>query len=320
MEMYSIYPKQIRQILMSMKQPEKVQEIRMRIGQPLCVRVGEKMYYVTPKGNLIQRKDMSYFVNRQEIEITFEKLSQYSLYACQEQLKSGYITLEGGHRVGICGSVIYDARGGVKLTKITSINMRIARRLPLPIASFLPFLLEEGALANMMIISPPGCGKTTLLREMITYLSDNHKDWEGINVGIVDERSEIANRTATGTGFYLGTGTDVLDHCKKSEGMLLLLRSMSPDLIAADEIGGEEDLKAVEYIRYCGCKLLLTVHGASYEHVMRRALIGEYLTKHPFERYLFLEGRQAEGRRLEILDSEGKVLWNGMLKGEIDHR
>ena len=249
-------------------------------------------------------------VDQEELKIIFEKLSQYSVFAYKEEIGEGYITLKGGHRAGLCGKYYYDGIEKPQIKNISSINLRVAREVKNCALPIVPWLFEGEEFCHTLLVSAPGCGKTTYLRDLIRLLSDGTGSISGKNVSVVDERSEIGNRTRMGEGFYLGKRTDLLDHCPKAEGMLMLLRTMTPKILAADEIGGKEDMKALAYVRNCGCKLLMTIHGSSLQDLFFRPVVGKYLKQFPFERYIYLEkGKKAE-RRIRIYAKQGEeLLW-----------
>ncbi|MEL7657037.1 MAG: stage III sporulation protein AA, partial [Bacillota bacterium] len=227
----------------------------------------------------------------------FNSLLNYSAYAYQEELANGYITIEGGHRVGICGRTVME-NGRVKTIKdISSINIRRSREI-IGVSDPCMGYLTKGKhhIYNTIIVSPPKCGKTTLLRDMVRNFSTL-----GFQVGVCDERSEISGMYNGLPSYNLGGRTDILDGCPKDKGMIMLIRSMSPDLIATDEIGKKEDCHAIEAAVCAGISLLTTIHGSSYEDVINSG-IGEMVEKGVFERLIFLSNVPAIGSISAIRD------------------
>ena len=173
----------------------------------------------------------------------------------------------------------------------------------------MPFIVENGEVCHTLIISPPCCGKTTLLRDVIRQISNGNAWCEGKNVGVVDERSEIGGAYQGVPQNDLGIRTDLLDCCPKAEGMMMLIRSMSPEVVAVDEIGTGEDIRAIESVVNCGCKLLATVHGNSMEDMKQKPLLNRLVESHVFERYIVLDAKPHAGSVQTILDGRGTTLY-----------
>ena len=175
----------------------------------------------------------------------------------------------------------------------------------------IPYVTEEGKLCHTLIISPPGCGKTTLLRDLVRQISDGWETFPGYTVGVVDERSEIGGSYQGIPQNDVGIRTDVLDCCSKAEGMVMLLRSMAPQVIAVDEIGNYEDIRAIEMTLNSGCKLLATVHGSSIDEIRKKPLLERLMKEHVFERYIILQKETAGqiGKVQEIYDERGTCLY-----------
>lgn len=293
-----------------------LQEIRLRADAPLIVRYDNKEYFISEQSTFTKKLSESYIITKAEIKETMEFISNYSLYAFEEELKQGFITIVGGHRVGIAGKVILE-EGRIKSMKyISFINIRLSHQVKGCADSVLPYVVrEDGSIYHTLIISPPGCGKTTLLRDLIRQLSNgeevtlNTHYRPGMQIGVVDERSEIAACYMGIPQNELGIRTDVLDCCPKAKGMMLLIRSMAPQVIAVDEIGLGEDIEAIHYAIGCGCKMIATVHGGTIDEVREKPMLGDLIKKHVFERYIILSSQEQIGKVTEIYDERGSRLF-----------
>ena len=279
-----------------------LQEIRLRVGQPVIV-LYKGREYILPTDSREKRR-----VGKEEIRETIEYISNYSLYAYENELKQGFITVEGGHRVGMAGQVVMEA-GKVKNIKyISSVNIRISHEIEGCAGSLFPYIASGGQVCHTLIISPPRCGKTTILRDLIRQVSDGNEWIKGCTVGVVDERSELGACYLGTAQNHLGMRTDILDCCPKAEGMLMLIRSMAPQVIAVDEIGSGEDVHAIEYAMHCGCKMIATVHGKSIEEIRKKPLFEQMVKERRFERYVVLDGRERVGEIEGIYDERGTVI------------
>jgi len=277
---------------------DEVQEIRIRIGKPLMLVLGQGDY-LSPT-----------LVQREEIHRTLQLMSRSSLYALEEELRNGYLTLPGGHRVGVVGQGVIE-EGRIKTLKnISGFNIRVSREVKGAADSLLPYLinLSGGEIYHTLIISPPQGGKTTILRDLARQLSNGRGDLNlpGIKVGIVDERSEIAACFAGVPQRDVGLRTDVLDACPKAEGMMMLIRSMSPQVIITDEVGRLEDVEAIEEGVNSGVKIVASVHGSQMSDLEKRPSLLRLLENKIFERFVFLERKNGTGKVVKILDSQGQ--------------
>ena len=279
---------------------ERLYEIRLRVGRPLFLTYDGGECFLRKPGQ------EQYLVTREDLKETLEYVSGYSLYAYEDEIRQGFLSVQGGHRVGVTGKVILDGNRIRGMKYISCINVRLAHEVQGCADPVMPYIRTEDWVANTLIISPPRCGKTTLLRDVIRQLSNGTDKIPGLTIGVVDERCELAGSYQGVPQNDLGMRTDVLDGCPKTEGMQMLLRSMSPDVVAVDELGCEEDYRAVESVIHCGCKLIATAHGYSLEDIMEQPLFYRLMGAHVFERYIILGRRNQAGFVEAVFDGNGR--------------
>lgn len=286
---------------------EKTEEIRMRAEKPMIIYGQGEEWYIDKEGrrtgDILRAGKISYA----EIQELVDYWCQDSRYAYQKELKNGYLTMKGGHRIGICGEAVISREEKIQTIKhISSLNIRIAHQCKMAGAQVLAHLYNGDRLYNTLIISPPGAGKTTMLRDLVRRISDGSRNALGKTVGLVDERGEIAACFQGIPQLDVGMRTDVLDGCPKAEGMMRLLRSMSPKVIAVDELGSMEEGKALLKMAGCGCSILATVHGNNLEEIEKKKLLRCLLEEQIFERIMVLERK--EGRFLVCLYKRGEEI------------
>ena len=297
----NLFAENIRKLLIEEKPDyDSIYEIRLRTGKPLFLVYSGGERCLKIKGR------EPYLVTGQDLKETLEYVSGYSLYACEDEIRQGYISVQGGHRIGVAGKVILDGNHIRGMKYISCINVRLSHQVPGCADSVMPYIQDGEHLSHTLIISPPRGGKTTLLRDVIRQLSNGREDIPGVTVGVVDERSELAGSWQGIPQNDLGLRTDILDACPKAEGMQMLVRAMSPDVVAVDELGREEDFRAVESVIHCGCCLIATAHGNSLEDVLRQPFFQKLKEMEIFEKYIVLGGRNQVGAIKGIYDGKGK--------------
>lgn len=301
-QIQNLFAGNIRQLLVEADLDyDKLYEIRLRVGRPL---------FLTYDGGecfLRRRGQEQYLVTTEDLKETLEYVTGYSLYAYEDELRQGFLSVQGGHRVGVTGKVILDGNRIRGMKYISCINVRLSHQIPGCADEIMPYIRNKDWVANTLLVAPPRCGKTTMLRDIIRQLSNGNDEIPGLTVGVVDERSELAGCYQGVPQNDLGMRTDVLDGCPKSEGMQMLIRSMSPQVVAVDELGKEEDYQAVESVIHCGCKLIATAHGNSMEDVLEQPFFRKLVETKVFERYIVLgKGRHA-GVVEAIYDGEGDL-------------
>ncbi|CAG7642293.1 stage III sporulation protein AA [Paenibacillus allorhizosphaerae] len=300
---------------------EQLQEIRIREHRPLEVIWGSGSGFVSASGTLCRELEQAYRPTRQDCANLLEQLTQHSMYSFEEELRRGFITVAGGHRVGLAGRTVVE-QGKVKYVKdISGFNFRIAREWKQAGAGVLPYLIDPSGeqVYRTLVISPPQLGKTTLIRDLARLLSSERSQQatghtgsgRSFKVGIVDERSEIAASVKGVPRFDVGPRTDVLDGCPKAEGMMMMIRSMSPEVLIADEIGRVEDAEAIHEALHAGISVIATAHGRNAADVQRRPILRGLLSEGVFERFVVLERRRETpngGPGFAVYDKQGRRL------------
>lgn len=288
---------------------ENMQEIRLRINEPLIIIYNNSEIFLDDNGNRTNNIDRAYKITPVDIKETLEYISNYSLYAYEDEVRQGFITIAGGHRVGLAGKVILEGNRIKSVKHISFINIRLSHQIKGCSKKIIPYVADKNHIWHTLIISPPRCGKTTLLRDLIRLLSDGYDDVAGVTVGVVDERSEIGACYRGVPQNDLGMRTDVLDCCPKSYGMMMLIRSMSPRVIAVDEIGGRDDIDTIYDVINCGCKIIATVHGNSIDDIRSRPGLRKLVEERIFERYIVLNNKGNAGHIENIFDERGSCLY-----------
>jgi stage III sporulation protein AA len=292
-----------------------LEEIRVRESRPFEITWGDRYSFLDERGQLVTQEAKAYKPTRQDCLTLLEMLTNHSLYTFEEELRRGYITIAGGHRVGLAGRTVLDQGHVKQIRDVSSFNIRIAREIQGVGQEVLPHLFDPPQISihHTLIISPPQQGKTTLIRDLARLISRgewgaNHLNTAGKKVGVVDERSELAACFKGVPRFDLGPRTDVMDGCPKAEGMMMMIRSLSPDVLVVDEIGRPEDANAIHEAVHTGIRVIATAHGANYEDVRMRPVLKQLLEEGVFTRYVILHRTKGAPATFRILDRQGKPL------------
>lgn len=294
-EILEILPREIKNQLNAFNF-KNIQEIRIRAEKPIIVKEGSNEVIT------------NYMATLEDISSIVKRMSSYSIYAYDDEIKQGYITIKGGHRVGICGKCVLDGEKVKTIKYPASLNIRICREVEGCSNKILPYVLKSSMVENTIIISPPNCGKTTLLRDIAKNLSNGIKrlNLRGMKVCVIDERSEIASCVNGVPQLNIGLRTDVLDSCPKSQGIMMAIRSMSPEVIVCDEIGSREDIESIIKAMNSGVKLITTVHGYDVEDIYEREVFKEAIENKVFQKAIVLSGRKGVGTVEYIYSFEEK--------------
>lgn len=272
----------------------ETQEVRLRSGRPVVLAQAERDLYLAGNGRLtVLPEDDTMRTTRPMLDEIFRHLCDSSIYAHQNEIRNGFLTLHGGHRAGICGTAILQDEKIANLREISGINLRIAREFPGAADTLLPFIRSSGRIRGMILAGPPGCGKTTVLRDLARQLSGGALG--RCRVSIVDERGEIA-ATYHGVPQNDVGQCDVLDGYPKGEGILQAVRALSPDVVICDEIGGAEDARAVAASLNAGTAVIASAHASSMEELFGRPPMRAVLDTGAFPQAALLCGRDRPGQ------------------------
>lgn len=296
-------PEQIRLVLAALDERyiAHIKEIRLKCNTPICLITSKKRLFLKYNGTLSEDATGSdlLITSKNDVDESASRLVNFSVHAFQNDMKKGFVTIKGGHRVGICATAIVDNKGEItSIRNISSLNIRIAREINGVSDEIIDNLFLD-KIYSVLLVGEPSSGKTTILRDLANRLSG--KEFGYLRVCIVDERGEIAATNGGIASKTLGVGCDVLDGYPKADGMLLALRSMSPDIIICDEIGGDNDIRAIESIVNSGVKIIATIHSDDFSHLTKRPQFSRLMQTGAFDFAVILKRRDTPGQIKEIV-------------------
>lgn len=304
MRILEMLPEPVRQRIASGKvETRDLREIRLRTGRGLMVETAAGEFLLGKEGGFVRKEQEAYRVTKEDVKVALELLTGYSVYAFEEELRQGYFTVEGGHRIGVAGQTVTEDGRVLRLSHISFLNIRIAHECTGCSKELFHRLYGEGNFYHTLLFAPTGCGKTTFLRDLIRLISE-----AGKRVGVADERSELAACYQGIPQHDLGPRTDVMDGCSKAEAMRMLLRSMTPEILVADEIGLREDADAIRVAAGSGCKVVASAHGGTLAELQNNPMLAELWEERRFERYVRLDKRENKFLIGAIYDRNGKEM------------
>ncbi|WFD09063.1 stage III sporulation protein AA [Tepidibacter hydrothermalis] len=287
-----------------------IEEIRLRVNRPLIVNMNNRDYFFDIKANkFCENTQHLYISTREDIEHTFQLICKYSIHSFLDDIKKGFITIKGGHRVGIGGKAILDKDEIKNIKHISSLNIRVSREIKNCSKDVIKYIIKNSnEIYNTLIISPPQCGKTTLIRDLVRNIStgiDEYK-FKGIKVAVIDERNEICGSYQGIPQKDVGIRTDVIESCPKDVGIMMVLRSMSPNVIVTDEIGSTKEIESLYSALNGGVSLITSVHGNGIDDIRNRKELNTLLDKELFKRVIVLSCKNGAGTIEQIYDLEEK--------------
>ena len=302
--MKSLFEEPLSEIFEKYININKVNEIRMRLNKRLIIYISGKPYYMSYEG-LTNNPEKAIVVSREMLYNTIKRATEHSLYAVNNQLKQGFLTVLGGIRLGICGEVVIENNEVKTIKNFSSINIRIAREVKNCSLPILDSILT-GGFNNTLIVSPPGCGKTTLIRDILFQLSERSYTY---NILLADERYEIANCFNGKPTLDVGSFTDIISGGQKSYCFEAGIRDMSPDIIVTDEIANKQDIDSIIDISNSGIKLLASVHAKDIEDLKNKKLFADIIKQKVFKRYVILGSSKGPGTIEGVYDENFRCIY-----------
>lgn len=243
---------------------EALEEIRLRRSLPLGIVLGGESFFIGKSG-IVKSADEAYTVTEEDISYSLLCITKGSYYSFEDEIKNGFVTIQGGHRVGVCGRGVIENGKIISISEVSSLNFRVSRQIKNSADEAIRIIKSGNDISSTLIISPPGMGKTTMLREIARLISDF-----GFKVSVIDERCEICALSSGEPGFDIGKNTDVYSLIPKDKAIPMAVRCLSPHVIITDELGKKEDYDAVSYASYSGVSVIASIHGKDIDDAKKK--------------------------------------------------
>jgi stage III sporulation protein AA len=283
---------------------DRVYEFRLRVNCPVVVCLAGRGFYLTEQG-FSREIEGAVMITRADIESIVHKACNYSVYSVTEQLKQAFITICGGVRIGISGEIVMEKGVVTTIKNVSSLNVRIPHEVKGCSYPAIPYIFTEKAPLKTLIVSPPGAGKTTFLRDLAALISEKY---DKLNTLILDERGELAAAHMGENQLYVGLGTDVLTGGTKAFGFENGIRSMRPDVIVTDEIATKSDIEVLALAARSGVVVFASVHARGIDELREKPFFRELVSEQVFDRYVVLAVRESAGAIVGIYDKHLKLL------------
>ena len=278
--------------------PGIIEEIRFKTNRPLCISAGAAILFVDAEGGITDNIAAAYTVTDTDMTIIFKNICENSVYAYLDEIRKGFITIRGGHRVGFTGRAITSPSGAIEnFGDISSINIRVAREIKGSADPMMKHILRDGKILNTLVVSPPQMGKTTVLRDITRQLSTLK-----YKTAVADDRGEISAMYRGVPQNDLGPLTDVMFNAPKHLAVVMMLRSMSPDVIITDEIATEEDVGALMLAFGSGVSIIASAHGSNKDEILQKPIFKPLFANCVFENIIMLS-RKTFSRDGRVVDS-----------------
>lgn len=309
-QLISYFPPELQPALQDMPNFVRynLQEIRIRSGQPVMLVTGKENLILLKRGQVsrsVSQADL--FVSRDQLQRLYEALCDYSVHSHEEELKNGFLTIPGGHRIGVCGTFLTENKKIYGLKDITSVNIRIAREV-FGAADGLFDAFPNKQACSFLLVGAPSSGKTTILRDFVRQISDGVRG-PMIKTAVIDERGEISAAAHGRIENHLGASCDVYYLCPKAQGMEMAIRTGSPQFLVCDELGSQEETDLLLQCMASGVKTAATVHGESFEELFLKKPIEKLIASGVFQQVVLLEKNGGTpGKIREVLPAKELML------------